>query len=369
MSTSKSEQGSAHRSIALYGPYNEAPTGPSRVTGGLGEGLAKRGNDVEIITGGTRTDHPINSIEVTNVPIEPGSLYRFWKIHRWVRTYINEHRSEFDVFHAVGGFSYPADVNTVQGALTDIDLLRFAPDALAPPREFVGANLYSLMKAHGIYRSERVVTTSPVSTRQLRGYLRKREDRMIPLGIGVDQLHEFGPVSDPPKVLFVGRIEPRKGQHRVLEWLDPDSAAYDVDIVGGAADEEYLTRFRDRWMDHIHGHVSDVELAELYWSADIVVMPSSHETFGIVGLEAIANGCALVTTDATGFARLPESNDQNGILVVEDGKGAATEIRRLCCNDDLYQHKRAARNYAEEFTWDRIAAQYEDVYDELAPTS
>lgn len=369
MSTGICERDAAHRSIALYGPYNESPTGPSRVTGGLAEGLAKRGNDVEVITAGTRTDHSDNRIDVTNVPIEPGSVYRFWKIHRWVRNYIDENRSEFDVFHAAGGFSYPADVNTVQGALTDIDILRFAPDALAPPREFVGANLYSLMKAHGIYRSKRVITTSPVSTRQLRGYLRKREDRMIPLGIGHDQLREPEPVSAPPKVLFVGRIEPRKGQHQVLKHLEPDSTAYEINIVGGIADEGYLTRFKGRWEDHIHGHVSDKELNEFYRSADLVVMPSYHETFGIVGLEAIANGCALVTTDAAGFARLPESNDQNGILVVEEGKEAANKIRQLCCNGDLHQYKNAARNYAEEFTWDRIAAMYEDVYDDIISTS
>mgnify|MGYP000285998061 CR=1 FL=1 len=365
MSESTIEKGSIQRSIALYGPYNEAPTGPSRVTGGLAEGLAESGNDVEIITAGTRTNHPNDNIEITNVPIEPGSIFRFWKIHRWVRNYISENRSAFDIFHAVGGFSYPADVNTVQGALTDIDLLRFAPDALAPPREFIGANLYSIIKAHGIYRSKRVITTSPVSTRQLRSYLRKQEHRMIPLGIGTEQLGEPGPVSDPPSILFVGRIEPRKGQHRVLEILDPDSELYDVDIVGGIADEDYLERFQGRWADNIHGHVDDETLAGFYRSADIVVMPSYHETFGIVGLEAIAKGCAIITTKATGFGLLPESNEENGVVVVEDGEEAAEAIRRLSCNGRLSHYKRAARCYAEAFTWNRIAEKYEDVYDEI----
>jgi len=321
------------------------------------------GNVVEIITAGTQTEHPDERITVTNVPIEPGSVYRFWKIHRWVREYVTENRSEFDIFHAVGGFSYPADVNTVQGALTDIDLLRFAPDALAPPREFLGANVYSLLKAGGIYRSKRIVTTSPVSRRQLRGYLRKQEDRTIPLGIATDQLGEPGQVSAPPKVLFVGRIEPRKGQHRVLRHLDPNSGAYEIEIVGGIADEAYLDRFQARWADHVHGHVRDDELADFYSEADIVVMPSYHETFGIVGLEAIANGCAVVATDVTGFALLPGSNEENGVFVVEDGENAAETIHRLCADPDLRHDKQAAREYAEEFTWNRIAAQYEEVYD------
>lgn len=355
------------RSVALYGPYNETPTGPSRVTGGLAEGLASNNNTVEIITAGTRTNHSNERITVTNVPIDPGSVYRFWKIHRWVRDYIKDHRSEFDIFHAVGGFSYPADVNTIQGALTDIDLLRFAPDALAPSREFLGANIYSLLKAGGIYRSERIVSTSPVSRRQLRGYLRKREDRMIPLGIATDRFTDPGPVSDPLKVLFVGRIEPRKGQHRVLKNLDPTSDKYDIDIVGGIADEDYLNRFQTRWADQIHGHVSDGKLAEFYRAADIVVMPSYHETFGIVGLEAIANGCALVATEATGFGLLPGSNEENGVFVVEDGEGAAEIINRLCGDPDLLEYKHAAREYGEEFTWSRIAAQYEEVYDEIDP--
>jgi glycosyltransferase involved in cell wall biosynthesis len=353
------------RKIALYGPYNQTPTGPSRVTGGLAKGLAERGDRVDIITAGTQTEHPCERVGVVTIPIEPGSVYRFWKIHRWVRDYLDKHSSEFDIFHALGGFSYESDVNTVQGALTDIDLLRSAPDALDPLREFLGANAYSLLKAKGIYQSKRVVTTSPVSTRQLRGYLRKREDKMIPLGITEDQLHDPSSVSDPPEVLFVGRIEPRKGQHRVLKRLDPKSSTYRINVVGGVADEAYLSRFRDRWTHRIHGHVSDSELENFYQEADIVVMPSHHETFGVVGLEAVGNGCALVATDKAGFSLLPESTEDNGVFVVTDGWDAAKKIRQLCCDPELYRHKNAARNYAETFIWNRIATQYQEVYDDI----
>lgn len=222
------------------------------------------------------------------------------------------------------------------------------------------------MRLRGIRRCDAIVTTSPVSDRQLRQYGRVTADEMIPLDVPADRLAEPTPVGDPPQVLVVGRIEPRKGQYRVLAHLDPDASAYEVDIAGGVTDGTYAARFRDRWHDRMRGYVPDDRLRELYCEADIVVMPSYHKTFGIVGLEAIASGCALVVTDTCGFAQLPDSTTDNGVFVVADGRKAAETVRTLCGRSDLASVKRRARKHAESVTWSEVAACYESLYRAVA---
>ncbi len=348
--------------LLLYGAFDEKPTGPTRVTDGLATALADRGHGVRILTNGTGKSHPHDRVTVTNVPIDPSSVREFRRVHRWVRSFAREHAVEFDAFHAVAGYGYAADLNTVQGFLTELDLLRFARAALPDLRTTAGGILYSLLKLRGVRRCDTVVTTSPVSDRQLRQYGRVTADRTIPLGIPTDRLLSPTPVGDPPKVLVVGRIEPRKGQHRVLGHLDPGAEEYELDVVGGVADEGYAARFRDRWSERMVGYVPDDRLTELYRKADIVAMPSYHETFGLVGLEAVASCCALVITDACGFAQLASSTVDNGLFVVPDGRVAAETVRNLCDRPDLDVVQQRAREYAETLTWDEVAAQYEPMY-------
>jgi phosphatidyl-myo-inositol dimannoside synthase len=110
--------------------------------------------------------------------------------------------------------------------------------------------------------------------------------------------------------LTVGRLDPEercKGQDRIIRALPPILAAFpDIVylIVGGGADQERLEALaRDCAVaDHVvfAGNVSADELPQFYRLADVFVMPSTQEGFGIVFLEAAASGLRVIGGNADG---------------------------------------------------------------------
>lgn len=346
--------------VGLYGSLNKDPTGPSQVTAGVAYGVAATGAEVEIVTNGDRTEHPHERVTVKNIPAKPNSVPGFVRAKSRAAKYVQG--QEFDVFHSLAGTMSNADILTCQGIFSDLDFLRWCPSVIESPRTFAGANVYSVLKTIGILRSSTLVATSPLVVRQLQSYLRTSPDEVVPLGIYEGDRELESKVSDPTQVLVPGRVEPRKGQDRILRHLSPDADTYDVDVVGGIGDETYLESIGQEWEDRIHGFVSRERLDRFYRDADIVVIPSRHETFGITAVEAIAKGCTLVITDRCGFATFDEANEANGVYVVADGEKAGQTVKKLATSDNLAENCRAAYECSEKFTWERIGDQYRCLY-------
>ena len=141
---------------------------------------------------------------------------------------------------------------------------------------------------------------------------------------------------DKPVLLTVGRMdgsERYKGQARVIEAL-PQLIAKGHDaayvIVGGGDDrprlEEIASRAGMRERVHFLGEVSEESLVEAYRSADLFVMPSTGEGFGIVFLEAMASGTPAIGLGVAG-AQDALAEGELGTLVQEEE--LATAIARL----------------------------------------
>jgi glycosyltransferase involved in cell wall biosynthesis len=96
------------------------------------------------------------------------------------------------------------------------------------------------------------------------------------------------------------------------------------------------------------GFIPVADLAEVYACADVCVFPSHTETCGLVALEAMASGVAVVAADAAGF---PESivHGRTGVLVPpHDARGFALEVVRLCLDPERrHLLGAAARRFAE----------------------
>lgn len=134
--------------------------------------------------------------------------------------------------------------------------------------------------------------------------------------------------ANRPHVLFIGRLEPRKGIDTFLEAA--------VKVLATVDDAEFLVAgddsrpdpdgvpYRERWEAMADqrfaerltflGSVSDADLATLIRDARVVVMPSRYESFGLVAVEAMMHGRAVVASDVGGLAELIE-NQVNGVLV------------------------------------------------------
>jgi glycogen synthase len=115
------------------------------------------------------------------------------------------------------------------------------------------------------------------------------------------------------------------------------------------------------------GYVSDPELRELIHHSSCVVIPSLYEPFGVVGLEAMAAGAALVVANTGGLAEL--AGGTGAALLFEPGNTAelADRIEELLTSETMASELRAkaAELLEASYTWEAMAARTVEVYREV----
>jgi D-inositol-3-phosphate glycosyltransferase len=187
-------------------------------------------------------------------------------------------------------------------------------------------------------------------------------------------------------VSFVGRIQPHKGPEvliRATSELVKHSPLLRhkliVNIIGGAsgANTEEVDRLKElaTWLGiddvvRFSPPVPRADLAQWYRAADLVVVPSYSESFGLVALEAQACGTPVVAT-AVGGLRTAVADGISGVLVDgHDPKAWSSVIARL-----LQEPQRrvllsmGAIEHASHFGWDATARGTLDIYDQVITQS
>ncbi len=171
--------------------------------------------------------------------------------------------------------------------------------------------------------------------------------------------------TDGPTVFFFGRHESRKGLAVLLEArhaLGPDVTFW----IGGSGPETEQLKAkvggdpRVKWL----GRVSDAELAQRLAGADVACLPSLHgESFGVVLLEAMAAGTAIVASDLPGY-RAVARPDEHAILVPPNDPGAlGLALKELLADADRRATLIAAgRSRTAEFAMPKLAAAYAEIY-------
>jgi glycosyltransferase involved in cell wall biosynthesis len=185
---------------------------------------------------------------------------------------------------------------------------------------------------------------------------------------GID-LGVFTGGADRPwrwRLVVAGRIEARKGVHVAIEALAQLDEAT-LDVIGPDDDAAYAAQLRERadalgvasritW----HGAKSRTQLAEAFRGADVFVFPVIwDEPFGMVPLEAMACGAAVVATGTGGSGEFLDHETNCLRVDREDAAGIANSVRRLAGDPALRQRLVAqGRATAERFADTRY-------YDEL----
>jgi glycosyltransferase involved in cell wall biosynthesis len=111
------------------------------------------------------------------------------------------------------------------------------------------------------------------------------------------------------------------------------------------------------------GSVSDDHKWALFEKAELFLLPSYSENFGIVVAEAMAMGCPVLVTPEVGIAQLVESAGA-GIVTSNDPANLATVVRALLADEPRRRElgRRGREVVSQRLTWDRVVEQMEDLY-------
>lgn len=192
---------------------------------------------------------------------------------------------------------------------------------------------------------------------------------LIPNGVHVQDYARFRNLPDPHQrepheIVFLGRLdEPRKGLKILLQALQLLDREVKVTVMGaGEARNVPGVAFV--------GRVSDAEKQQILGRADIYVAPNTGgESFGIVLVEAMAAGCAVVASDIEAFSLVCEAESPNpaGVLFKnESPHDLALRLQELI--DDPQRMRCVAErgvNRAIDFDWDTIADRVLTVYETI----
>lgn len=171
-------------------------------------------------------------------------------------------------------------------------------------------------------------------------------------------------------VLFVGRLVYEKGIHvfvnaipKVLEKVNAKFV-----IVGNGYMKKSLSNLvKGMGLAHkvkFAGFVDDKTLRNLQRCADVSVVPSLFEPFGIVALEAMAAKSPVVVSDTGGLAEIVE-HDVTGVKVYpDDPDSLAWGITKVLLDENYAKEIRsnAVKKVKENYNWDKISRQTKDVY-------
>ncbi len=185
---------------------------------------------------------------------------------------------------------------------------------------------------------------------------------------------KLGLPADEPIVLFVGRIEPLKGIDVAVRAIAQLPTPARLLVVGGDGKDagrkgELLELASELGVERRVTFVDAIPHADLplyYNAADVCVVPSYYESFGMVALEAMACGVPVVASRVGGLKETV-IDGRTGYLVPWRCADSFAESLRLLLSDETLRRKmgREARAAAERFRWSEVAAQVEEVYHEL----
>ncbi|MFC1775856.1 glycosyltransferase family 4 protein [Pseudomonadota bacterium] len=187
---------------------------------------------------------------------------------------------------------------------------------------------------------------------------------------GAQLLNKLG-IGDTPFILSAGAISPRKNTLSIIKALArlADVIPHHLVLVGGdgwSMEKVYEELGSSAIADRVHltGYVSDEQLKGLFGAASAYLHPSLYEGFGLTLLEAMAQGCPVVTSNVYS---LPEVAGDAALLVDPASVDEiADAIEAVCTNDALAADLAArGRERVKAFSWDDCAKGVIKVYQNL----
>ena len=227
-------------------------------------------------------------------------------------------------------------------------------------------------------RSNAILAVSECSRRDIIAQLKipaARQPNVVTIYNGVNPLYKPSDANrqdGPPIILYVGRFDPYKnvshlieafhelrkqGVNAKLRIIGPLDARYTepVELVKTLKLQPYV-----EWS----GYVADTDLLRAYHTADVFVLPSKYEGFGLPVVEAMASGTPVICSNA---GSLPEVAGKAAILVDPLNRSELTDaFKKVLTTPDLSEDfSRKGLVQAKEFRWEKTAEETLAIYEQV----
>jgi phosphatidyl-myo-inositol dimannoside synthase len=198
---------------------------------------------------------------------------------------------------------------------------------------------------------------------------------LIPNGVDINRFKSANPVPDdgPLKLLCVGRLIERKGQHHLIEAvkrLTDEGVDVTLDLVGTGdarpANEALVARLGLTDRVRFLGYVPREEIARHYAAAHVFVLPSYNEGMSVALLEAMASGLAAVVTPTGGTPELVQPEVNGLIFNWAEIPQLTAHLRRVAKDRALVRRMgQASSRRASDFSWETAAQRYGEIFTQL----
>jgi len=227
-------------------------------------------------------------------------------------------------------------------------------------------------------RLDKLITVSESSRSLISSWYKIPEHKIetIPNGVDLDFFQRKPEIEKiPGRIIFVGSSEDRKkGILYLLCALKriEDEKAHLIIIDGRLSPERVYAKNLVKGMG-LSARVSFLEkisreqLVMEYNKAEVVVMPSLFEGFGLPALEAMASGCALIATRAGGLREVVGEGEDGGGILVEPGneKELLEALNKILDNPALRKNlEERGKRRAQKYSWKKVNKEIERVYEQ-----
>jgi glycosyltransferase involved in cell wall biosynthesis len=364
--------------------------GPSKAIGIMERALSEAGVAVTTLT----TDHDVGLQAISHVPASENGARRIYA-HKWLDPYkvapglvprLIDAVQDHDVVHIHALFSFastaaawvarryrvpyvlrPLGTLSTYGMLARRPALKRLSLALIEKRILRGA-------AAVHFTSQAELDEAGTLGLTMRGVV-------IPLGVDIAESAPAGPLQHKALagrrvILFLSRLDPKKNLDMLIDAVasSPMLRSSCALVVAGTGDPAYVVSLEARaasaglsdqilWLGHVEGAEKRAALA----AADVFVLPSSSENFGIAAVEALLAGVPCVLGTGVAIARDVEEAGA-GVAVSPEPAAVSQALERILCPDTSIRHRMAlaaARVAEQQFSASRMAEQLVTLYENV----
>ena len=171
------------------------------------------------------------------------------------------------------------------------------------------------------------------------------------------------PLNKQIKLISIGTIDKRKNYLTTLVSIDLlINMGYEVSLkyAGKIKDNSIFEKIKKKPYAEYLGVLNKEQICEAFLSADIFVLPSIYETFGLVYAEAMTQGLPVIYTRGQGFDGQYKDGEIGFAVDCHNAKEIANRILDVLANYRVISNN--CINYSKRYSWERIANIYKDIY-------